>query len=136
MMDIRKINWQQTLDIRHRVLWPNKSKAFCIVEGDETANHYGIYIENSIIGVASTYRNANFVRLRKFAIELKYQKHGYGSHLLRRIIELEKAQGSGVFWCDARQSAIGFYQQFGLRVEGDIFQKSGEPYIKMCLDLK
>ncbi len=135
-MKVKRIDWQDTLDVRHKVLWPNKSKEFCIVDGDKSAKHYGIYKEDKIIGVASIYRNANSVRLRKFAVDEKYQGYGYGSKLLKRIIELEQEDGSEIFWCDARESAVGFYKQFGMYVEGDIFHKSGVPYFKMSRNLQ
>ncbi len=134
-MEIRKIAWQDTLDIRHKVLWPDKPKEFCMVDGDETANHYGILSENQIVGVASTYRNKDKVRLRKFAVDTKLQNTGYGSEMLRRIIELEKQNAGGIFWCDARETAIGFYKRFGLQVEGDAFIKSGKRYFKMSISL-
>jgi len=35
------------------------------------------------------------------------------------------------FWCDARESAIGFYRRFGLQADGERFYKSEVPYFKM-----
>ncbi len=134
-MNIKRIDWQDTLEIRQKVLWPNKPKEFCIVEGDEFANHYGIYGKNKLIGVASTYKNENSVRLRKFAVIQENQGEGYGRKLLKRIIELERESGSGIFWCDARESAVSFYKQFGMEVEGSVFYKSEVSYFKMSLDL-
>jgi len=133
---IKRINAQETLDIRQRVLWPNKTKEFCIVEADDVANHFGIYDENKLIGVASTFSNENSVRLRKFAVLNEYQGKGCGRKLLKRIIELERENGSEVFWCDARESAVSFYKQFDMEVEGSIFYKSEVPYFKMSVKLQ
>ena len=135
-MKIKEVDWKAVLDVRHQVLWPNKSKEFCIVKGDKTANHYGIYCENELVGVASTYRDKNSVRLRKFAVIEKYQGKGYGSKLLKKIIKLERKNVSDIFWCDARKTAVSFYQQFGMEVEGEVFYKSEEPYVKMLLNLQ
>lgn len=135
-MEIKNLNWKDTLDIRHRVLWPNKSKTFCFVEGDKHANHYGAFVKGSLIGVASTYKNDDSVRLRKFAADNNFQGKGLGSQLLTYIIETERSNGLLKFWCDARTSAVNFYEQFELSKEGDVFYKSGVSYYKMSLNLQ
>ena len=48
--------------------------------------------------------------------------------------ELETS-GIDYFWCDARKSAVGFYQKFGLDKQGEEFTKSGIPYYKMAVKL-
>lgn len=136
MIKIKKISAKDTLNVRHSVLWPNQSKSFCIVEGDDDAKHYGIFIENELIGVASTYSQENSVRLRKFAVSNRYQGNGYGSRLLKHIIESERLDNIDMFWCDARESAVMFYKHFGLSVEGDVFYKSDVAYFKMSLNLQ
>ena len=45
---------------------------------------------------------------------------------------LKQAQLS-YFWCDARESAIGFYQRFGMQVQGERFYKSEVAYVKMAV---
>ena len=130
-MQIKTISAQETLDIRHRVLWPDKSIQHCIVESDDTAVHYGIFINEVLVGVASTYDDAGSVRLRKFAVEEHHQGKGYGSTLLKHIISETKKMGANTFWCDARASATEFYKHFGLITEGDEFYKSGIAYYRM-----
>ena len=34
-IEIKGIDFKDTLDIHQRVLWPNKLKTFCIVAGDK-----------------------------------------------------------------------------------------------------
>ncbi len=55
--------------------------------------------------------------------------------MLEMMIEDAKALNADVFWCDARESALRIYQQFGLQKEGERFYKSDIPYFKMSLDL-
>lgn len=117
-------------------MWPNKNEAFCHVDGDEDATHYGGYINNALVCVASIYINKNSARLRKFATYKTHQGKGIGSTLLQHIINDLKINNMAYFWCDARETAIGFYQRFGLEVEGDLFYKSGVPYYKMSIALK
>lgn len=87
-MEIRTISWQQTMPLRHKVLWPNKPPEFCHVEGDESALHFGAFIGDKLVSVASIYISSNQARLRKFATDLVYQKQGVGSSLLKHIIAL------------------------------------------------
>lgn len=101
-VQIVKLHWQDTLAIRQEVLWPDKPREFCHVEGDETAWHYGGYIkdasiEKTLVCVASIYpdsnnidsntRHASKARLRKFATLSDYQNQGIGSLVLKHIIE-------------------------------------------------
>ncbi len=132
-LKIKQIKWQQTIPLRQSVLWPNKEASFCHVKDDEDATHYGVFIDNEIVCVASLYQKNNCIRLRKFATSLSYQRQGIGSVLLQHMIEQVRAANHECFWCDARETAISFYQHFGLKVEGEIFYKENVPYYKMSI---
>jgi len=135
-MNIRSINWNEALPIRHEILWPSKALSFCKVEGDETAMHYGVFVEEKLVSVASVYRDGRVARLRKFATLVEFQGQGIGSRLITHIIlELEKLHAE-TFWCDARLSAAGFYEKFGMERLGSEFLKSGVSYVKMELSLQ
>ena len=130
-MEIQPITWHATLPIRHQVLWPNKPMEFCHVENDESAWHFGVFLEQKLVSVASLYPDDTQIRLRKFATLAEYQGQGIGSQLLRHTLEVAKQQQMESYWCDARESAIGFYQRFGLSTEGERFFKSDVAYFKM-----
>jgi len=137
-MKIVTLTATQTLPIRHAVLWPNKSPEFCRVEGDHSALHYGIEMADELVCVGSVYIGAekNSARLRKFATLPAFQKQGLGSCLLQKMLDDCRQRGLAVFWCDARESAIVFYQRFGLAPQGERFYKEDEPYFKMRIDLQ
>jgi len=129
---IIEIDWQQTIAIRHQVLWPNKPPEFCIVEGDQQATHYAVELNAALICIASIYRDHDGVRLRKFATLPDYQGQGAGSLMLKFILNKLKEAGTAYFWFDARESALSFYQGFGFEVEGELFYKSDVAYYKMA----
>ncbi|MFT5422180.1 MAG: hypothetical protein ACI9D5_002948 [Candidatus Endobugula sp.] len=54
-MDIRNINWKDIIKIRHQVLWPDKEINFCNVTDDEFAIHFGVYVKNVLVSVASLF---------------------------------------------------------------------------------
>ena len=88
VMDIRSILWDEALPIRHEVLWPNKPLQFCKVDGDETAKHYGAYLNDKLVSVASIYMDGRVARLRKFATLAVFQGRGIGSKLINHILNV------------------------------------------------
>ena len=134
-MDIRIITWDEALPIRHSVLWPNKPLSFCKVDGDETATHYGVYLNDKLVSVASIYIEGRVARLRKFATLADFQGRGIGSQLIAQIVSELKKAGVESFWCDARKTAVVFYKKFGMVIQGDEFIKSEVSYFKMEVSL-
>jgi len=112
-------------------LWPTKPPSFCEVEGDDTAKHYGAYVDGELVSVASIYLDGSRARLRKFATLPRFQGKGIGSKVISHLVTELKTSGIHYLWCDARESAMGFYQRFGMETQGEVFKKSGIPYYKM-----
>ncbi|MFA0154164.1 GNAT family N-acetyltransferase, partial [Vibrio sp. 10N.261.46.C10] len=75
-------------------------------------------------------------RLRKFATLPEFQGQGIGSNVIEHAISNIKDLNIPYFWCDARTTALGFYQKFGMAVEGNEFEKSGIAYYKMSVHWK
>ncbi|TCS39741.1 GNAT family N-acetyltransferase [Reinekea marinisedimentorum] len=135
-MKIKTLTWQQTIDIRHQVLWPHKDPSFCKVEGDETGRHYGAQVDGCIVSVASVYIHGDRARLRKFATVAAFQKQGIGTAMLKHMLaEVSQIPNVNLFWFDARESAIAFYRKFDFKTEGERFFKSDIPYFKMTKKL-
>ncbi|MFM2478598.1 GNAT family N-acetyltransferase [Celerinatantimonas sp. MCCC 1A17872] len=135
-MQIKSISAEQTLAIRHQVLWPKQSVEFCRLEDDSQGMHYGAFENEKLVCVASIFISNNSARLRKFAILEPYRKQGIGTAMLKHIIEQLRAQQVSDFWCDARQSAQTFYAKFGLTVQSELFYKKDVPYFQMSLALR
>ena len=129
--EIRRVPWQQTVALCHGVLWPNKEPEFCHVGGDEDAWHFGAFLRGSLISVASVYLEGKNARLRKFATAPARQGKGVGTKVLQHILSELREQRMECFWCDARESAIGFYARFGLEPEGERPHKDEVQYFKM-----
>lgn len=130
-MEIRKISAEDTLEIRHKVLWPDKPIEFCRLKDDTSGIHYGYYIEDELASVASVFINLKDARLRKFATLNEFQGMGLGTSLLEHIISDLKTAGIDRFWCDARVTATKFYRKFSMKESGESFLKSNLEYIVM-----
>lgn len=134
-MDIRALTEEEVLPIRQQVLWPDKPAEFCQVEGDDVAAHFGVFHHDTLVSVASIYQDGRVARLRKFATLPEFQGLGFGSGLIAHIVKTLNNANVEYFWCDARVSAMGFYQQLGMEKRGDEFYKSGVLYVKMAMKL-
>ena len=63
-MEICAISWEQTIPLRHSVLWPNKPPEYCHIDGDIDGLHFGVFVDGLLVCVASVYVTLNKARLR------------------------------------------------------------------------
>jgi predicted GNAT family N-acyltransferase len=134
-MEIRVITWEQTIPLRQSVLWPNKQPEYCYGAGDSEGFHFGAFIDDALVCVASVYLTLNKARLRKFATDIRYQQQGIGSKMFIFIIESLKSRQVKTLWCDARESALDFYKRFGMQASSDRFYKEDVSFFKMEVEL-
>lgn len=60
-------------------------------------------------------------QLRGMAVRSECQKLGVGASLLAQAYAIGRERSCG-YWCNARQSAIGFYERQGWVAEGEMFE--------------
>ena len=135
-LNIQKITPEQTLPLRQQVLWPAASLEDCRLADDEIGWHFGGFYQQELVCVASVFIDQKKARLRKFATLPAYQGQGIGQMMLTRLLAELSQQAVTQFWCDARETAIGFYQRFDMQVQGERFYKSDVAYRKMTLELE
>ncbi|MFN3848206.1 MAG: GNAT family N-acetyltransferase [Spirosomataceae bacterium] len=135
MKIIKQISATETWPLRHEVMWPDKPIDFIKLPNDAEGLHFGFFEEGVLVSVISLFVSENRGQFRKFATKRNLQGKGYGSKLLGFVIEESKRMKLSELWCDARTSAIGFYEKFGMRIDSEVFQKSGKDYVKMNLKL-
>jgi len=154
-LDVRPISADETIHIRHSVLWPHVPTDSDIIRLPEDDNglHFGAFlIEGGDVPVAviSLFREdvpRNFEaspalpreprcswRFRKFACLERYQGKGVGGTLLRRVLEhAHSTLGADYVWCDARSSASLWYTRRGFTSFGDTFFKHEVEYVRMII---
>ncbi len=131
MQEIKIIKASDTLDIRHKVMWPNKPKSYVKLPNDANGNHFGLFINKKLISVISLFTQNGSIQFRKFATLNEYQGNGYGSQLLTYIIEYSKKQNTHKIWCNARIDKTSYYHKFGLKETNRTFEKGGIQYVIM-----
>ncbi len=133
MIDLKQIQADETWALRYKVMWPDKPLDFVILPNDEEGLHYGLFENEQLISVISMFVKGEQAQFRKFATDTAYQGKGYGSKLLTYLIDTAKGVNIKELTCDARVTAIGFYEKFGMETDSEVFQKSGKDNVRMSL---
>lgn len=110
---IKETPYSEILKIRQLVLYPSQTKEFCILDDDHMGLHIGYYVTDQPVSVASLFLKDGELQIRKFATMPSYQNKGYGSKLLKWILDYAKDMQFNRIWCNARTGKLGFYKKFG-----------------------
>lgn len=135
MLTIQSIAAEQTYELRHTVLWPDKPLEYVKVENDADGHHYGAFLKGDLVAVISLFVDGQTARFRKFATRPDCQRQGIGTWLLNQVIAEAKRLGATTLWCDARLDAADFYKRFGMEAVSEVFYKGPIPYAKFSLTL-
>ena len=130
MHTIKKISAADTYIVRHPILRAGKPIESCHFHGDfdTETQHFGLFLDNEIIGVASLFKNSlptfngSQMQLRGMAILKEHQHKGYGEVLLRAVEEYCREENVTILWFNARESALRFYRKLEYEVVGDSFE--------------
>ncbi|MEM9933604.1 MAG: GNAT family N-acetyltransferase [Bacteroidota bacterium] len=128
---IQEIGYQDTLQIRHEAMWPDKALAYVRLPNDEMGRHYALFLQNQLISVISLFKEGRSMQFRKFATLPEFQGKGYGTALLRYIIQLAEGEEIDRIWCNARIQKSSYYLRFGLRETQERFEKGGIHFVIM-----
>jgi len=109
---------------------------------DETTHHFGAFNGEANIGcltmMLTTWADGPAWQLRGMATTPEHQGKGAGRELLH-FTEQTLGRDSGIrqFWCNARLSAVGFYQKQGWSIASEQFVIAGVgPHHKMAKTLE
>ena len=145
-MRVEQIPAEATHDLRRRILRDSRPDATVAFPEDSRpdAFHLAVRHDDTILAVASFSTEATphrpgrtAVRLRGMAVDWPFQSHGLGRLLVTEVIDRLRGDGVDVLWCNARDSAGGFYARLGFEVIGDgfVLPESGIAHHVMLLDL-
>ena len=128
---IKRIPPESTWPIRHEVMWPDQTIDYVRLPNDEEGIHYGLFLEDELVGVISAFITGNEVQFRKFATLVKHQGKGYGTQLLNHLLAALEKEDLQRIWCNARLDKQNFYKRFGLQTTDETFTKGGIDYVIM-----
>ncbi|MFY0253851.1 1-(5-phosphoribosyl)-5-[(5-phosphoribosylamino)methylideneamino]imidazole-4-carboxamide isomerase [Chitinophaga sp. 30R24] len=134
-MNIRPISADDTLQLRKDVLYPNDSLAAAKVPNDEEGLHFGVFDGGQLVTVVSLFLGRDSAQFRKLATAPAAQGKGFGKAILAHLVSICQKEKMKLLWCNARDTAVSFYDQLGYTRKGDYFIKNGISYVKMELPL-
>jgi predicted GNAT family N-acyltransferase len=128
---IVQITSEETLSIRHKVMWPNKPIDYVQLPNDAEGRHFGYFKNDELISVISLFVENNEAQFRKFATLKEYQGKGFGSELLNELMLISAKEQLSKIWCNARINKIDYYSKFGMIETNNKFIKGGIGYVIM-----
>jgi len=145
-VQVEEVAAEATHDLRWRILRGARPGAAVVFPEDSRpgAFHMAVRHDRSILAVASFSAEAtpcrpgrSAVRLRGMAVDEPFQRHGLGRILVETVLDRLRRGGVQVLWCNARDSAAGFYARLGFEVVGDgfVLPESGIAHHVMVRDL-
>jgi GNAT superfamily N-acetyltransferase len=132
-MKVLRISAQDTYPLRQQMLVPSHELKKAKFENDDDEDisfHLGAFSDSKLVSVASFFyeRNPLFsdlhqYQLRGMATLPDYQGQGLSSELLSFAFPIIKQNFCTLLWCNARVSAIGFYEKVGFKkYNGEVFE--------------
>ncbi|GEP89962.1 1-(5-phosphoribosyl)-5-[(5-phosphoribosylamino)methylideneamino] imidazole-4-carboxamide isomerase [Chitinophaga terrae (ex Kim and Jung 2007)] len=135
-MQIRLISADDTLQLRRDVLYPGESLAAMKMDHDADGLHFGVFEGAELVTVVSLFLDrGGSAQFRKLATAPGARGKGYGKALLAHLAEICRKEKISLLWCNARDTAVSFYEQLGYKSKGDYFIKGGINFIRMELPL-
>jgi GNAT superfamily N-acetyltransferase len=142
-MKVLRISAQDTYPLRQQMLVPSHELKKAKFENDDDEDisfHLGAFSDSKLVSVASFFYERNPIfsdlhqyQLRGMATLAEYQGQGLSSELLSFAFPIIKQNFCTLLWCNARVSAIGFYEKVGFKKLNDEFFEIDEigPHVLM-----
>jgi len=146
-LTLAQITVEQTLPLRHEILWPDLPIEEVKLPEDASGWHFGALVDGteSAVAVISLFleplpghaheiplESTTAARFRKFACKSSVQGRGIGTRLLDHTLHFARTElGASTVWCDARTSTSQWYEKRGFTPFGNKFYKGPVEYIRM-----
>ncbi|MCO4294524.1 GNAT family N-acetyltransferase [Solitalea sp. MAHUQ-68] len=133
-MHVKFISVEDTFNLRQQILKPGCALTSCYFPKDNEPEtfHLAVVDNNEIVSVGSFNRsslpffaNTSQYHLKGMATSLSYRGKNAGSTLVKFAMDYLKQKDVNLLWCNARVTAVGFYQKLGFTIIGDTFEVEG-----------
>lgn len=133
----RRAQPEEVVDVRHRVLRAGRPREEAVWDGDlePETRHWLVEADGRAIAVATVLKRPSAEgpgwQLRGMATDADWRGKGEG----RRLLEAVVRDVGEPMWCNARSTAVPFYERAGWRVVGEPFEIAGiGPHRRMVRD--
>jgi GNAT superfamily N-acetyltransferase len=127
---VRAVGAGAVRPLRHTVLRAGRPESTARFAIDQHAGtwHLAAYAGDRVVGVVTFFPEAypgapgrRAERFRSMAVDAEWRGRGVGTLLMREAARRLRDQGVELTWAHGRDTALGFYEALGFRVEGDGF---------------
>lgn len=127
---VRAVAADAVRPLRHKVLRPGRPESSARFEIDQQPGtwHLAAYAGDRVVGVVTFFPDAypgapgrRAERFRSMAVEAEWRGRGVGKLLMHEAARRLREQGVELAWAHGRDSALGFYEKLGFRIDGDGF---------------
>jgi ribosomal protein S18 acetylase RimI-like enzyme len=134
MIILKEITALATYPVRHPVLRKGKPIETCSFDNDDnsTTKHFGLFDNDELKGVVSVFEKKNLVfnetkqfQIRGMAVLESAQGYGFGKMLMLEAEKYCKTENEAIIWFNARENAVGFYENMGYTINGTSFDIAG-----------
>lgn len=137
-IQIQRVNVQEIVDLRYRVLRAGLPREAAHFDGDHAAgtDHLAAKEQGRVIGCATVLLNPwdakPACQLRGMAVDPEYQRLGIGGQLLGAVHGIAIEAGVSILWANARKPVAAFYRKHGWEIVSEEFEiPTAGPHFKM-----
>ena len=129
-VEIKKVVAEEVRLLRHSELRKGQdfSTTSYIEDYEAGTFHMACIVDEKIVTCATFYpeksikiKSNNAYRLRGMATDSNFQRKGYASGLMVESFKELKKEDCDMVWCNARLSAVNFYESLGFKIIGELF---------------
>jgi GNAT superfamily N-acetyltransferase len=145
-IEVRAARVEELIELRHAVLRPGRPRAAAVYDEDElpSTRHFialagaGERVVGCVTIFPQPWEGRPAWQLRGMGVADDFQGAGVGRKLLEAVDQFMRGLAPPIpmMWCNARVTAIGFYQRCGWAVASDVFDvPTVGPHVKMTRQL-
>jgi GNAT superfamily N-acetyltransferase len=134
LLELRRATLEEILSLRHAELRPGRPLATARFDGDDepATRHFGAFLPatGAVVGCVSCMRRpragTDAWQIRGMATRGDLTGRGIGRALLAFALDaLRTEAGPRLLWCNARVTALRFWERAGWSVASDVFDIPG-----------
>lgn len=139
-VDFGSSRYDELVELRYKVLLEPLGLKFLDMYREKEMNYLHIGCvesldDNLVGGLMLVPVNDEEIRLMQVAVDSKYQREGVGREMVKYAEKRAREAGYSRIVMHAMLSVVHFYEKFGYRQEGDIFEENGITFARMVKDL-
>ena len=131
MASIEQIPAAMTWHLRQEVMYPDFDPEQVKLPDDEEGIHFGLFDQNQLISVISTFQRGNEMQLRKLATRNEFQGRGYGKQMIEFVLEFTRSKSIERVWMNARTNVSGLYERYEFQKTEQTYFKDGYDFVIM-----